>query len=316
MCTGVRFVDDRGSMYFGRNLDWSCSFGEHVIITPMGYQPKSPYGALKGMSHAVYGMGIVQDGVPLYFDCANDAGLAVAGLNFPDYAHYESDAISGKTNVAAYEFPLWIAASFQSVDDVEQALGNVAIVDRPINEKYPSSLLHWFIGDAKRSIVVEYTEAGMQVFHDGFDVLTNQPGFAWHEENVRNYLNVTPEVPGPLNWRSVELSAYGSGGGMRGLPGDYYSPSRFVRAAYLNAHYPQKATEEENVCRLFRTLSGVSMIEGAARMTNGDFELTIFTGGVSTRTNTYYYSMYGDPTIRSVALGDYDIMGNALIRAS
>ena len=313
MCTGIRFVDDSGNMYFGRNLDWSCSYGEKVVITPTGYAPKSPFGAVSQIKHAIIGMGIVQEDVPLYFDCANDAGLAVAGLNFPGYAQYETTPVEGKTNVAAYEFPLWVVANFETVDEVEEALANTAIVDKPINEKFPSSLLHWIIGDATRSIVVEYTEAGMQVFHDDFDVLTNQPGFAWHAENVRNYINVTPDVPGPLSWRTGELTAYGSGGGMRGLPGDYYSPSRFVRVAYLNAHYPQKASEEENVSRLFHTLTGVAMIDGAARMTDGAFELTIFTGGVSCRTNTYYYSTYDNPAIRAVALADHDTQSSQLV---
>lgn len=315
MCTGIRFVDCDGNMYFGRNLDWSCSYGEKVVITPTGYAPKSPFGAVSQIKHAVIGMGIVQEGVPLYFDCANDAGLAVAGLNFPGYAQYAPAAVEGKVNIAAFEFPLWVVANFETVDQVEEALASAVIVDKPINDKFPSSLLHWIIGDAARSIVVEHTEAGMQVFHDGFDVLTNQPGFAWHAENARNYINVTPDVPGPLNWRTAELSAYGSGGGMRGLPGDYYSPSRFVRVAYLNAHYPQQATEEENVSRLFHTLTGVAMIDGAARMTDGAFEKTIFTGGVSCRTNTYYYSTYEDPAIRSVALADYDAHGAQLIVA-
>ena len=27
MCTGVRFSDDEGNTYFGRNLDWSFSYG-------------------------------------------------------------------------------------------------------------------------------------------------------------------------------------------------------------------------------------------------------------------------------------------------
>lgn len=313
MCTGLRFVDTEGNMYFGRNLDWSCSYGERVVITPTGYSPKSPFGAVSEIKHAIIGMGIVQEDVPLYFDCTNDAGLAVAGLNFPGYAQYEPEPVDGKTNIAAYEFPLWVVANFTTVDEVEAALESAAIVDKPINEKFPSSLLHWIIGDATRSIVVEHTAEGMQVFHDDVDVLTNQPGFAWHAENLRNYLNVAPDVPGPVSWREAELTAYGSGGGMRGLPGDYYSPSRFVRVAYLNAHYPDKGTEEENVSRLFHTLTGVAMIDGAAKMTNGDFELTIFTGGVSTRTNTYYYSTYEDPAIRSVALADYDAAGSELI---
>ena len=312
MCTGIRFVDDNGNMYFGRNLDWSCSYGERVVITPTGYVPSSPFGAVQEIKHPIIGMGIVEDNVPLYFDCANDAGLAVAGLNFPGYAQYEPAPVEGKTNIAAYEFPLWVVACFQSVDEVEAALADAVIVDKPINKKFPSSLLHWIIGDATRSIVVEYTNAGMQVFHNDFDVLTNQPGFAWHAENLRNYLNVTPDVPTPVMWRTGKLTAYGSGGDMRGLPGDYYSPSRFVRVAYLNAHYPQKATEEENVSRLFHTLTGVAMIDGAARMTSGDFELTVYTGGVSCRTNTYYYSTYDDPAIRSVALADYDVHATQL----
>ena len=315
MCTGVRFADDSGNMYFGRNLDWSCSYGEKVVITPTGYTPKSPFGAVVQIKHAIIGMGIVQDDVPLFFDCANDAGLAVAGLNFPGYAQYGSGPVEGKTSIAAYEFPLWVVAGFETVDQVEAALADAVIVDKPINDKFPSSLLHWIIGDATRSIVVEYTAEGMQVFHDDFDVLANQPGFAWHAENVRNYINVTPDVPGPLAWCTAELSAYGSGGGMRGLPGDYYSPSRFVRVAYLNAHYPQKSTEEENVSRLFHILTGVAMIDGAARMTDGAFERTIFTGGVSCRTNTYYYSTYDDPAIRAVAMADYDTESAQIIVA-
>jgi penicillin V acylase-like amidase (Ntn superfamily) len=315
MCTAVRFSDNNGHMYLGRNLDWSCSYGQKVVITPTGHQPASPFGATPHIDHAVIGMGIVQENTPLYFDCGNDAGLAVAGLNFPGYAQYEGAPVPGKTNIAAYEFPLWVTANFSSVDEVETALAQAAIVDRPINDQFPSSLLHWIIGDAERSIVVEYTADGMQVFHDDADVLANQPGFAWHAENLRNYLNLTPDVPGPVSWRSAELSAYGSGGGMRGLPGDYYSPSRFVRAAYLNAHYPQKNTERENVARLFHTLTGVAMTEGAARMTDGAFEITVYTGGFSARTNTYYYSTYDNPAVRSVALADYDAASAQLIVA-
>ena len=317
MCTAIRFCDKAGHMYFGRNLDWSFSYGEGVVIAPRGYEPKtSPFGATKAMRHPVIGMGIVEEGTPLYFDCANSAGLAAAGLNFPGYACYDKAPTEGKTNVASWEFPLWVVANFETVDEVEAALPNVAIVDAPINDKFPTSLLHWIIGDAMRSIVVECTKDGMQVFHDDADVLANQPGFAYHAENLRSYLNLTNEVPATVCWRGAELSPYGSGAGMRGLPGDYYSPSRFVRAAYLNAHYPDQEGEAANVSRLFHTLGGVSMIDGAARMGNGDFERTVYTGGVSTETNAYYWNTYDDPAIRTVALSDYDVEGSELIQAT
>lgn len=316
MCTGIRFADKNGNMYFGRNLDWSCGYGQRVVITPTGWVPNSPFGAVEAVKRPVYGMGIVAENTPLYFDCANDAGLAVAGLNFPGYAQYEEDAVEGKTNVCAWEFPLWVVANFTTVDEVEAALANTAIVNKPINQMFPCSLLHWIIGDATRSIVVEYMADGIHVYHDGFDVLTNQPTFAYHAENVRSYLGCTPEVAGPYTWGTAELTAYGSGSGMRGIPGDCYSPSRFVRVAYHNAHYPQKDTEAENVSRLFHTLTSVAMVDGAAKMTDGAYEITVYTGGVSTRTNTYYYNTYDDPAIKSVALADYDGAGTELIQVA
>ena len=89
---------------------------------------------------------------------------------------------------------------------------------------------------------------------------------------------------------------------MRGLPGDYSSPSRFVRAEYLNRNYPPQESEADNVTRLFKTLGGVSMIDGAAKMTDGKFEKTIYTSGYSSLTNNYYYSDYDNPEIRTYNL--------------
>lgn len=124
MCTAVRFVDGEDNMFFGRNLDWSFSYGEKVLYTPKDYNYQPVFNG-EDRNHAVLGIGIVVDDTPLYFDCANDAGLAVAGLNFPGYAEYASDSVNLTVNVAAYEFPLWVARNFTSVDDVAEALKNV-----------------------------------------------------------------------------------------------------------------------------------------------------------------------------------------------
>lgn len=312
MCTGIRFSDGNGHLYLARNLDWTSGYGERVVLTPTGHATRSPFGAVAGIRHAVIGMGIVEEDTPLYFDCGNDAGLAVAGLNFPGYAQYAPEPVEGATNVAAFEFPLWVASQFASVDEVEAALGDVVIVDRPINEKYPSSLLHWIIGDSTRAVVVEHTSDGMHVFDDDVDVLANQPGFPWHHENLRNYLNTAPDFPEETVLGRAHLAPFGSGSHMRGIPGDYYSPSRFVRAAYVNAHYPEKAGEEENVSRAFHTLQQVAMVDGCAAMGSGEFEKTIYTGLFSSRTVTYYWNTYDDPAIRSVAMADHASDGTEL----
>ena len=313
MCTGIRFADADGNMYFGRNLDWSVGYGEKVVIVPRGYKYKSAFLGEMTNSPAVIGMGIIAENTPLYFDCANEHGLAIAGLNFPGYAAYAPDAIDGKTNVAAYEFPLWVALNFKTVDETEKTLKNVAIVAKPINEQYPVSQLHWIIGDKDRSIVVEYTDKGMEIFENHVDVLTNQPGYAWHQENLRNYMNLFSQMPKEVKWSKAIMKPFGSGSLMRGLPGGFYSTDRFIRVAYSNTHYPVQPDEAANVSRLFHTLTSVAMIDGGAAMADGQFEKTIYTGGYSTRTKTYYYNTYEDPAIQSVALADCDLDSSDLI---
>lgn len=59
--------------------------------------------------HAVLGVGCIMGGRPMYFDCANEAGLAVAGLNFPRCGAFPHEAAEGMCNVATFEFPLWAA---------------------------------------------------------------------------------------------------------------------------------------------------------------------------------------------------------------
>ena len=278
----------------------------------LGMDNSAFLGEMKSKTGAIIGMAIVVENTPLYFDCANEAGLAIAGLNFPGYAQYEKAAVDGKTNVAAYEFPLYVAMNFTTVDEVEKALKDVAIVAKPINEQFPVSELHFIIGDSKRSIVVEYTARGMEIFKNDVDVLTNQPGYGWHQENLRNYMNLFPQMPAKINWGREVMTPFGSGSLMRGIPGDYYAPSRFVRVAYLNTHYPVKSSEEDNISRLFHTLTGVAMIDGAAIMIDGKSEITVYTGGYSAASKTYYYNTYENPAIVAVPMSDFDLDGKEL----
>lgn len=317
MCTGIRFTSENGDMYFGRNLDWTVSYGEKVVITPRNYAERSAFetSAITEVKPAVIGMGIVVDDTPLYFDCANEHGLAIAGLNFPGYAAYEPEPIDGKLNIAAYEFPLFIARNFKTVAEVETALKNAAIIAKPINDQYPVSELHWLIADQSKSIVVEYTNHGLEIHQNHPDVLTNQPGYDWHHENLRNYMNLFSQMPKEVKWQNTILKPFGSGSLMQGLPGGYSSSNRFVRVAYLNSHYPTKTTEDDNISRLFHTLNGVAMIDGAAKAHDGNFEITLYTSGYSQKTKTYYYNTYDSPAIIATKLSDFDLDQTTLILA-
>ena len=312
MCTGIRFVDANGAMFFGRNLDWTQGYGERVVATPAAAEipaaferPRDP-----AARHTVIGMGIVVDGIPLYFDCGNDAGLAVAGLNFPQSARYAAKARAGSVNVAAYELPFWIARSFSGIDEVREALRTATVVAKPVNEHFPVANLHWIVGDATGSIVIECTADGTRVWENDVDVLTNEPDFGWQRTNLRNYLTLTDEDPDAAAWGAMKLVPFGSGLGMQGIPGDYSGPSRFVKAAFVNSHYPAQTGEAANVTRLFRTLGSVAVPEGAAKMADGSHEKTLYTSCFSPATMTYYHATYDDPRIRSYPIASVDLAGS------
>ena len=59
--------------------------------------------------------------------------------------------------------------------------------------------------------------------------------------------------------------------------------------------------------RLFHTLTGVAMIDGAAIMIDGKSEITVYTGGYSAATKTYYYSTYENPAIVAVPMSDFKL---------
>ena len=56
------------------------------------------------------------------------------------------------------------------------------------------------------------------------------------------------------------------------------------------------------------------MIDGAAEMGDGKCELTIYTGGYSSATKTYYYSTYENPQIISVAMNDHNLDSSELVQ--
>ena len=311
MCTGIRFNDAAGKMYLGRNLDWTQGYGERVVATPPAAKVPAAFDRPDDPEtvHAVIGMGIVVEGVPLYFDCGNDAGLAVAGLNFPQSACYAKDAREGAVNVAAYEFPYWVARTFSSVGEVRSALAGVTVVAKPINDRLPVANLHWIIGDATGSIVVECMEDGMHIWDDDADVLTNEPDFGWQRTNLRNYLMLDNAEPDHVEWRGVALAPFGSGMGMQGIPGDYSGPARFVKVAFVNSHYPIQDDESANVARMFRTLGSVAVPEGCAKMADGSFEKTLYTSCFSAASLTYYHATYNDPAVRAYPLSSVDLTG-------
>ena len=123
-----------------------------------------------------------------------------------------------------------------SKENLETALlKNLNLTDVPFREDLPPAALHWMIADRKRSIVVESTKEGLQVYENPVGVLTNNPPFPFHLKNLHQYLNLTAEEPENRFSEELQLQPFSRGMGAIGLPGDWSAVSRFIRSAFVRA---------------------------------------------------------------------------------
>lgn len=314
MCTGLRFTDDQGNLYFGRNLDVGQDYGEGVIITPRNYP--LPYKFLDNTTtkKAVIGMGIVVDGYPSYFDCYNEDGLGIAGLNFPHFAKFSVGPIDGKINLASYEIMLWVTQNFTHVSEVKEALKNVNLVNEAINTSFAVASLHWIISDSDEAIVVEVSKQyGMKVFDDKVGVLTNSPDFNWQLTNLGNYTGLSPHDATAQSWNGQKVAPWGVGTGSLGLPGDSIPADRFVKAAYLSVNYPTAKGEKANVAKFFNILKSVAMIKGSVVNDQGKDEYTVYTACYSSGSKTYYCNFEDDFELKTYQLDDKTMNSTGLI---
>lgn len=306
MCTAISL--NNGNHYFGRNLDLEGSFGEGVVVTPRNYVYNfRRAGSASGT--AIIGMAIVQENFPLYFDGVNEYGLGMAGLNFPQNAAYLSEK-QGYENVTPFEIIPYVLCRCKSVEEAKKLLSNVNIVNIPFSERFPLTPLHWIISDKNSSIVAEPCADGLKVYDNPVNVLTNNPPFPVQLARLNDYINLSPYEAENRFCTSVELSRYSRGMGAMGLPGDWSSASRFVRAVFTLSNLVAGTGEEESVSAFFHTLNAVAMPRGCVRLKEGVYEETVYSSCCNTDKGIYYYTTYSNPSINCVNIHSCDLCGN------
>ena len=271
MCTAINFKTK--NMYFGRTLDYEFSYGEKITITPREYEFKFRHLGVNSNHYAIIGMAHVFEDYPLYYEAANEKGLAIAGLNFVGNAYYRKPSLK-KNNVAQYEFIPWILANFSSVAEVKKVLKNINITDDEVNEKFKCASLHWLISDLNEAIVVESTSKGIKVYDNKVGVLTNNPQFEYQMFNLNNYQNLSICDPANSFSKKIDLNRYSRGMGGIGLPGDLSSMSRFVRVAFHKLNSKCKEDEISSVNQFYHVMNSVLQTRGLCAV-NDNYEITI-----------------------------------------
>ncbi|EIR3695444.1 choloylglycine hydrolase, partial [Enterococcus faecalis] len=285
--------------YFGRNLDLEFSYNEVVTITPRNYPFKFRKVSSLNHHYALIGMATVVDDYPLYFDATNEKGLSMAGLNFPENAHFFEEKTE-KTNISPFEFIPWILGQCQTVEEARKLLANLNLVNLNFSEELPLSPLHWLIADAKESIVVESVADGLKIIDNPIGVLTNNPTFDYQLFNLNNYRSLSPSVLENHFSDKIDLNVYSRGMGGLGLPGDLSSVSRFVKVAFtkLNALFVE--TELESVSQFFHILKSVEQQKGLCNVGDNRFEYTIYSSCCNIDKGIYYYTTYENSQITAI----------------
>jgi choloylglycine hydrolase len=298
MCTAIHW-----NGFFGRTLDLEASLREQIVVTPRNFP--LPFRRLGRMNshYAMIGVAHVEDGYPLYYDAVNEKGLAMAGLNFPGNACYH-DARPDRDNTAPFELIPWILGQCASVDEAKRMLKQVRVVDEIFSATLPQTPLHWMIADRELSVVAEPMEDGLRVYENPVGVMTNSPPFPRQANEAEEFARLTPVEPEP---DESDREAVSRGRGALGLPGDWSSSSRFVRAGFV-----RKCAVHGGVEQFFRMFDAVAVPEGCIALRDGGQVRTVYTSACDLERGLYYYTTYESHRIRCVSLCREHLDGTVL----
>lgn len=310
MCTAVFSKTQFGS-YFGRNLDFEHGFGEKICITPRNLGFNFTCGLSLSQNYAIIGMALPHSNYPLYFDATNEYGLSVAGLNFPYVAQYNR-SLEGKINIASFEVIPYILSQYKTINELKDFIYNINITNQAFNDELPPTPLHWLIADKEKSITLEQTKNGLKVYDNLCGVLTNSPEFNIQLFNLNNYIGLSAVEPENRFSKKLDLKNYSKGMGALGLPGDYSSVSRFVRAVFVKLNIIYSDDEYSRVNEFFHVLNSVYQHKGCVKTILG-YEHTRYSSCCDLNSGTYYYKSYDNPNINAVDMYKENLNSSKLI---
>lgn len=279
MCTAILWKH-----YFGRTLDYELSFGEQVVLVPRRMPLQFCIKPPLERHYALLGMASVQQGVPLFFDAMNEKGLAMAGLQFAEYADY-----SKKGSIAPFELISWVLGQCADLAQARQLLRGQELCNIAFSKELPNAPLHWMIADGSGALILEPMPEGLQLYEAAEGVMTNSPPYPYHKLRYQELQHLSAE-PAPHGARRG-LSAIG-------LPGDYSSGSRFARAAFIRKHLRGEGEES-----FFSITDNISVPRGCVRLPQGD-AFTRYTCCCDLQQGSYSYTTYRRRAPRSFSFAD------------
>ncbi len=280
MCTSITYHTIDNYCFLARTMDYDITIPKQLLLIPRAYcWHKAENRVTK---YAILGMGMrLANKVGLY-DGVNEKGLMCATLMFEDTVY--SPRHPDKDNVSTCDFVMWMLSQFDSVEDVVRNLNRINLIFGSIPPLLDACALHWIVSDlTHRTIVIEKTDR-LKVYENPYSTLTNEPGFGEQIEHYQRYRCVDP-------FRES-----------RGLPGDFSSQSRFVRAAYCRAAIDDVSGEADGLTNSLKILDTLQVQKGVDCDRESGPSYTQYTSCICGNSLTYYYNTYENRQLSAVCL--------------
>ncbi|MBX3709699.1 MAG: choloylglycine hydrolase family protein [Gammaproteobacteria bacterium] len=323
-CTGIQIKAKDGSYINGRTVEFGIPLDIAGLVVPRNYEfrgslPDGSSGMVYRSKYAVVGASTF--GAPAVVDGMNEKGLSAGMFYFPGYASYATlTQENKKMALAPTEFVNWLLTQFASVDEVKQSIKSVVIAPTAPKGWGGVPPFHYVVYDKTgKSIAIEPLNGQLVVFDDPIGVITNSPTFDWHLTNLSNYINLSSMNAPSKQIDGYQLKTFGQGSGLRGLPGDFTPPSRFVRAAIYSATAIPAENSQNAVFDMFHILNQFDIPVGAVQSKDGSkiiSEFTLATTVKDPQNLKYYIRTYEDQTIKSIDLRSFDLEGKNLMSVS
>ncbi|MFT9267688.1 choloylglycine hydrolase family protein [Oenococcus sp.] len=293
MCTSITYQTEDNVRMLARTMDFSFQLGAKPIYIPRNYH----FATLAGQSGftsrlAFLGAGANVGGY-IFADGLNEAGFLMAALYFSENAQYADQPDPDKANLESADLVAWGLGQASSVADFIDRFQKVVIVNQENRFLKIVVPLHWVLADKSGvSKVLEITATGVHYYDNQVGVMTNSPAYGWHMENLRRYNHLQPQDHVDRQYGSFKAIADGPGYGAMGLPGDYSSVSRFIRAVFLRNYIGKTTGCEAGAKAVFHLLNAFDIPKGVKIQANGESDYTQYKTVMDLTDSAYYFQLY------------------------
>jgi choloylglycine hydrolase len=314
-CTGIRLKTADGSVVCARTLEFAADLHSNVIIVPRG---KEFVGAAPGGKPGLHwrtkyaAVGANGFNIPAIIDGLNEKGLGVGAFYLPGYAKYQKiEAGDFSKAIAPWEVPAFLLGNCANVEEAIAAAKEFKVGEVVQSDMGIAPPAHYIVHDAAgECVVLEYVNGELKIHDNPLGVITNSPTFDWHITNLSNYINLSVSSVPPVDLKGLDLTAFGQGSGLHGLPGDFTPPSRFVRAAIFSQSALPVDTAREGVLQAFHLLNQFDIPKGSARGQEDGKQMvdyTLWTSASDLANRCYYFHTFDNRRIRMIDLKKMDL---------